>query len=329
MIVTIYKGGEKVNNILTNEEKKEIIKLNNLGKNTVEIAKVLNRHDSTIGRYLRKQGRVNNGNNSKLTKMDVKDILELYKNGMTSKEIYQLFTNKVSCEETIQVIVRKHNIARNRGNKNELIHDYFEKINSSNKAYFLGLLLTDGNVHYYKKSNRQPIVQITLQNEDRYILEHFKSEVKSKRKISDYYNGKRNESIFGICSQKMADDLAKYNIIPNKTFIINKLPTINKQFLPDLIRGIFDGDGTIYIKSYKYQQIVFGFYGTNNFLTNLLNILKEEINISQNKIFDKETVSFVTFSKKQDVQNFYRYIYYDENILYIKRKKDKFQTFFS
>lgn len=44
----------------------------------------------------------------------------------------------------------------------------------------------------------------------------------------------------------MANDLAKFGIIPNKTYLTNHLPEVPKKFLKDFLRGLLDGDGSIY-----------------------------------------------------------------------------------
>ena len=70
--------------------------------------------------------------------------------------------------------------------------------------------------------------------------------------------------------------------------------------------------------------IKFGFYGQHDFLQDIKKILVNELDLSNRKIHDKETVSMITFSRKQDLINFYDYIYKDATI-YLKRKKEKFE----
>ncbi len=316
------------NNYLTQEEKDKILELHEIGMNTVQIAKCLNRHNSSIGRYLKKCGIENNGTNSKLTKSDIEDIKEYYQKGLTSKQIFELYNNKVGCEETIQVIIRKNGISRPRGYQNNFKHDYFKQINTSSKAYFLGFLLTDGNVHTYNTLKRQDKIQIGLKYEDKYILDILKNELNSDNKISEYHKNNRDECYFSVASNEMAKDLSQYGIVPNKTFLINKLPSIPKEFIPDLIRGIFDGDGTVFILN-SNKKLRFGFYGTHNLIKEILEFLNKNLNISLNKITDKNTVSFVMFGKENDIKKFYNYIYYSDDIVYLKRKFNKFKEYLS
>ena len=281
---------------LTEEERNKIIDLYSKGYNTVQTGNILGRSDSTVGNYLKKCGLKPIGKQHLLSKEDEDNICKLYLNGLTSNEIYeQYYKDKVGCEETIQKVVRKNGIARKCGYKNILNHNYFHTIDSSEKAYFLGLLLTDGNVHYDKRSvNRQPSIQIALKGEDISILEKFKQELCTDNKISIYTGDGRFECVFIVHSSIMANDLEKYDIKPRKTFLINKMPDIPKEYMRDLIRGIFDGDGTVYILT-KDNKLRFGFYGTHNLIQDIIDYLNKEISLPMNKITDKETVSFITF----------------------------------
>lgn len=315
---------------INEEEKREIINLHLKGYNTVQIGRILNRHNSVIGRFLRKNGYENNGTNSKLNDKDKEFIKKLYLNGLTSKEIYEkYYIDKIGCQEVIERVVRKFGIARKGGYKNEFNHDYFENIDSEIKAYFLGFILMDGNVHECKNKNCSKIIQINLSLKDKYILETFKKEIECDNKISEYNKGKRHECRFGVYSNKMANDLSKYGVVPNKSLILEKLPLIDNKFIPDLIRGIFDANGSVYIRNNKYKKLMITFYSTHKMLESIMNKLIESINIDMHKITDqkKTNVSLFSLSKKEDIINFYRYIYYKKDIIYLKRKKDKFDEY--
>ena len=313
----------KFNNYLSQEEKDIIISMYNEGYNTVVIANKLNRHNSSIGRFLKKQGLQTNNNKTGLTKTDKQNIIKYYQEGKTAKEILSLYENKVGTENTIMSIVKEVGINRPRGIVCDADIDYFETIDTEAKAYYLGLMLTDGNVHKIKRNTEQYRIQIALQSQDRDILERFKKELHSSNKIIHYQKDKRDECIFGIQSTKMAYDLSKQGITPNKTFIAE----LNYNIPPDLfrhyIRGIFDGDGTVY---YSNEHLHFGFYGTHKLITQVQDWLIEQINLTRHKITDKETVSFTTYQKRKDIENFYNLIYTDANF-YLKRKKEKFDNY--
>ena len=78
-------------------------------------------------------------------KINENDVVNRYKCGQSSQEIANIY--KVTCH-TITNILERQNIKRNNIYHNlDLIEDYWEHINSYDKAYFLGFMLTDGNVY--------------------------------------------------------------------------------------------------------------------------------------------------------------------------------------
>ena len=315
----------KYNNYLTQEEKETILKMHNEGYNTVEIAKELNRNDSSIGRFLKKNNLSASYSKCKLRKSDKEAIIKLYQSGLTAKEILPQFIDKVQTENTIMAIVKQAGIGRPRGNVSDADSDYFSVIDTEAKAYYLGLFLTDGNVCKVKRNTEQYLIQISLKADDKEIIEKFKEEIHSSNKVRIYQNGKRNECLFGISSTKMAHDLMDKGIFPQKTFDTELNYNIPQELFRHYIRGIFDGDGTVFVSKDKLR---FGFYGTHKLVSQVQDWLNEQIDISMNKVFDKPTVSFVVYQKKNDVLNFYNLIYQDANF-YLKRKKEKFENYFA
>ena len=109
-----------------------------------------------------------------------------------------------------------------------------------NSAYYLGLIIADGNV-FKDETGRQASISITLNKEDEYLLFKFKEILKANTTIS--HDG-RGASQFAIRSNIMANDLEKYGVIPRKSYF-TYLPKVSDDLMPNLIRGIFDGDGSI------------------------------------------------------------------------------------
>lgn len=317
----------KYNNYLTENEKTQILFYYNIGWSTTMIGKKLNRSDSSIGRFLNKKNLKPKNNHNGLLDAEIEDIVNLYKAGKTANEILQKYNNKIKCPETIINIVKRNNVdVRPRGITAYFNTRYFNEINSEAKAYYLGLLLTDGNVYKYKKRKAdQYKIQLSLKSEDVYIIEKFKMELNSKNKISHYSNAKKDECVFQIGSTEMAKDLLKYGICERKTFIAQLTNLIPKELYRHYIRGVFDGDGTVYIN--KFGKLKFGFYGTHKLVLQVRNYLISQIGVNENSVYDKETVSFILFSQEKDIFNFYKLMYNDSKF-YLKRKKEKFEDYF-
>lgn len=246
----------------------------------------------------------------------------LYKQGKTIREICTMID---LCEKTISATLKENGIQIKTGPEYARIHhfndNYFEVIDASDKAYFLGLLYADGNV--YMRRNR---VQITLANEDSYILAELAKRVGHNGKI--YID--REFHKFSLDSKKMCQDLIKLGCIERKSLIL-EFPTkeqVPKELLSHFIRGFFDGDGSIYFRGKNKDAKSVSFVSTRKFLMKLKEILLEEsIDSSdfliryKNKI---DSAGEIRFGDKKGVRRFYEYVYKDCENLFLKRKKEKF-----
>lgn len=129
-----------------------------------------------------------------------------------------------------------------------LDEDFFEKIDTEDKAYFLGLITTDGCVH-------RNMLIISLQERDRHILEELQKAVKTTTPIKTKtgkrgYKNSKPQSRFEIFSGKIFNDLGFLGVHPNKTFTIK--PWFgDKELQRHYWRGCVDGDGSVLIDKNK------------------------------------------------------------------------------
>ena len=82
---------------------------------------------------------------------------------------------KILSQYSVQVWAKEKLFSPNLNEK------YFEKIDSHKKAYFLGLITTDGCVFW--KNSRRAFLSITLKKSDRYVLEDFMHDICCRRKL--------------------------------------------------------------------------------------------------------------------------------------------------
>ena len=128
---------------------------------------------------------------------------------------------------------------------------YFQSIDSPDKAYFLGLLASDGNI-----SPRLTAARIALKAEDADILEKFRSFLGAgapalKDKVQTLKGIKGNPQKVLVLSRKvLVNDLMKLGITPNKSHTLNINCNL-KEFKKDFIRGVWDGDGSVTERRFK------------------------------------------------------------------------------
>jgi hypothetical protein len=201
---------------------------------------------------------------------------------------------------TIRNLLNKHNI-NSRGNKQGYPRNeyYFNKIDTEEKAYWLGFLYADGCVH---SGNNEISINIT----DKEHVEKFKKAIGAiNHKITEtddkrWKNAKRLYQ-FSIKDKQLHQDLEKWGCIPDKTFLIEKFPNIPRDYISHFIRGYFDGDGSLhYLQGTNNYRISFT-SGSSKFLEEIRKEL-DVTNISISKQKDSNTYYFQISGRKQVIR---------------------------
>lgn len=205
---------------------------------------------------------------------------------------------------------------------------FFQEINEEAKAYFLGLLISDGNV-FKDNTGRQASISITLDLKDEYMLEKFKEVLQANTSIG--HDGRGCGQI-AVRSNIMAEDLAKYGVVPRKSYN-TYLPLISKEMMPHLIRGIFDGDGSIMAKpnpsndGHNRFLHSISFCGTHQLMEDISNYILENLGI-KTAVYDYKdrNLSELKIQNIDDIAKFGYWIYRNSTI-FLNRKKDIFNDF--
>lgn len=147
--------------------------------------------------------------------------------------------------------------------KNEKI---FSKIDTKEKAYYLGLLAADGSLN-----QKSTLVRLALHEDDIELLQQFNDFLESNRPIFK----SSNKSCYEVCvnSKQIQEDLIKLGVGYNKSYEL-KAPDIPDIFGKSFTLGLFDGDGSIVIsKQNKYEHFEFRVTGTKEILEYIVQFL--------------------------------------------------------
>lgn len=258
---------------------------------------------------------------------------------MIREEILKSYINKglnfkqISTElnvgyNTVLRYAKKYNLKSIIGNQGARKHNFnenfFEVIDTEEKAYWLGFIAADGCV--YKNSNAWRL-QINLQGADKKHLEKFQNSIKSDYKISE--KNIKNSSVcqLKVNSKIMCMDLIKLGIVERKSLEV-KFPNIKKELVHHFIRGYFDGDGNIknfYDKNNRHRYN-FNIVGGIDMLNSINERLPCKIELYKlkrnNEIFSLET------TMKNKLIQIYDFLYKDATI-YLSRKKDIYDNLMS
>lgn len=256
-------------------------------------------------------------------------VLELYEKRYTYREIEKIlnipdstaqnivktyFTKKpIQYDKTFKTIEKRKYIFN---------LNYFEKIDTEDKAYFLGFLYADGCVS-------KDAVKLELKSYDKHILESFREKIGAKNKELKYRKSSDTYVIY-FNSKKMIDDLKKLGCTPRKTSTLT-FPTheqVSDCLIHHFMRGYFDGDGCIYESSKKSGTNTFSVVGNINFVCDYKNTLfkkigkKNDVRLYMHK--KSVGISSLYVGGNLQIEKIYDFLYKNAT-LFLFRKKNKFE----
>lgn len=264
----------------------------------------------------------------KLTDIEIIECYNRYKTGELFKDL--ILEYNVSFP-TLKKYFKKLNLITRRS-KTSFDYNFFENINTENKAYWLGYIYADGYISGPDHGKHEYKLSLSVSGRDVDHLNKFKTDIKSDHKLiyipENKVKYKNKDSLYirkptyrlDIYDKKLYYDLLNKGLCQRKSLVlkfpINIVPEI---FIKDFIRGYFDGDGSIYYdKSCNQNKITI--LGTIDFLTEYLNNLPFKCNILK----DRRTIDtyYIKITGKK-VKLFYSYVYRKAGV-YMNRKKEKF-----
>ena len=203
--------------------------------------------------------------------------------------------------------------------------NYFEKIDSEDKAYFLGLIYSDCCIVNNQDEYRYKIT-LKLHTKDKHILEDFIKSVSGE--MSLWFHGQRNICEVSLSGKKIVKDLEEKGLHPNKTFTIT-YPEISEELERHFLRGYFDGDGCIRINTDKRDGSKRGDLRLVSGSIEMFEMINERMNVlfgtNLNKLYGPKNkeYKFIGWAGMKDIEKIYEGFYVNAN-LFLNRKKTIF-----
>ena len=266
------------------------------------------------------------------TKEEDEILISLTKNGSSSKQCSVILNRgSYGCNERLRLLDlgitdRKLSITR----KYELNEEFFDNIDTEEKAYILGFLITDGY-----NNEKDYVISIKLQERDKEILEKIRKIIGSNRPLV-YFKEKTNIKKDGgiikggpswslvISSKNISQKLALIGCYQCKS-LTARLPTIRSDLYNHLLRGIFDGDGSINIT--HSSQYRFQIYGNKEFLEDIQKLLINSVGVNKIKIYKHPTNNeyMLEYGGNNSSYKILSWIY-NNSTIYLQRKYERFQN---
>jgi hypothetical protein len=150
----------------------------------------------------------------------IEEFISLYENGFNIAEISEKLNCSISNVSKrlkragIKVERRYGRIRHSRKGRYSINVNYFENIDSENKAYILGVLFADGSVSDD---------QFYLKMKDEDVLMHLKKELCAEQEIKHVFRNGFDHFLINLCSKKIVSDLIKIGCTINKTYTLKRM----------------------------------------------------------------------------------------------------------
>src|SRR5713226_5748131 len=230
-----------IGKILGQEQEKDIITLYQQGIDAVNLASRYKISSTTVYNVLERNGvkrRTNSDIFRKLSQEQEEDIITLYQRGLPASKIASRYRIE---DQTVYNILERNGAKRRSTSEAAITYPRnehaFDAINNEEAAYWIGFIAADGNV-----SNGR--LRIGLSTKDADHIRKFSRWLAPDMPI---YAGTNNlgrpVSTFDIGSKHLVETLSRYGIVPRKTYVMKRLPSIPDTLMRHFLRGYIDADG--------------------------------------------------------------------------------------
>lgn len=245
------------------------------------------------------------------------EIVQLYESGYSTNEIATIYN--VS-HGTVASIIHRYSKIKTKSEQHRkytIYENYFDNIDTPNKAYILGILYADGT------NDGAGHVALSLQERDIDILQKIQKEINSDeplnyREFSKVNKNWNNQWRMFINNKHISKVLSEYGVVKNKTFVVKYPQWLDDSLHSHFIRGMIDGDGSV---NQKYISLC----GTYDICHTVGEILKEKCGVHY-IMYKSQNIYDLRICRKADIASVLSFIYKDAD-LFLNRKHDEYLKF--
>lgn len=269
-------------------------------------------------------------------------ICEDFKNNSLRREAI-LKKYNISKDKLFRILRDFKVPTRDKFRKHFYNQNYFDAIDTTDKAQILGFLYADGCIS-------RSSLMVSLEATDKQYLLDILSKLEASHENLKYtpatttigISGKHIKCnpnyFFSLNGVKFTNACKRVGLIPRKSFLNLEFPSeeiVPKHLQKYFILGVLEGDGSIFIcnpainkngnyEKYKRRQVAF--CGSEKMMTKIRDIILEELNCPA-KIYKKSNSTHcfqISYSKNDSVTKILHWLY-DGSTFHMQRKFNKAQ----
>ena len=261
---------------------------------------------------------------NKLDESIQNQIIEAYQNNMSLREIENHFG---ATRNTVSKFLENKGLKTTKGNHHRLYFhdfDFFETIDTEEKAYWLGFMYADGYIVNNENRYGEDDFGLTLAEDSIDSIEKFKASIKATNPIRyDDSKGIGQRQVKLVCrSQKTVNDLIDKGVLKGKSLILKPPTKVPEELIKHFIRGFFDGDGSL-MKNVKDDYTSYGINFTTTYeMAKWLQEILQCGNIFPDK--RREATWYFSVGGNQQVLKICNYLY-DGASIWMDRKYNRYK----
>ena len=242
----------------------------------------------------------------------------LYRQGKTICTLAKTF--KVTDQAIYGILCRRNEPIRTLSQSKQRYKcnfNFFHKINSEPRAYWLGFIAADGCISIRKTS--QAVLVLMLAIKDVGHIREFKAAIEATHPILNYRQNGHWASRICITSDKMINDLKRLDFTSRKRqrCIFPKIP---HRLLNHFMRGYFDGDGSIG----SGRNPMFRVVGYPRFIRKYQQHLRQACNLRRTKWAWRFGTPAIVYVGRKQMVKIQQFLYHGATI-FLARKYQIFQ----